>query len=180
MENEMSGKITEIYVILLEEGTSTMRPTEAEDLGDGLFRLLPTPDYDPEDEVWEFEPQTIVYGQDSVTSDGERILKAIRLPLRRDDMIKEYSGYKICQIYVLDSNNNPILTDAIDLGNGFFKLLPTENYDPLHDHWEFTPGSIVIAKEETNAFGKNTRVAFEQIREDRMSGDYARFIMKSN
>lgn len=49
-----------LYVYLLDEGVDVWRPTEAIDLGDGLYELLPTPDYDPEDEVWEFLPGTIV------------------------------------------------------------------------------------------------------------------------
>ena len=49
-----------IYVSLLEEGTATMRPTEAIIVGEGLYKLLPTKDYDPEDEIWEFLPGTVV------------------------------------------------------------------------------------------------------------------------
>ncbi len=51
-----------IYVVLLEEGTDTIRGTQAIPLGSGLYKLLPTPDYDPEDEVWEFLPGTVVRG----------------------------------------------------------------------------------------------------------------------
>jgi len=53
------GKTT-VYVALLEEGTVCARPTQAEKLGNGLYRLLPTPDYDPADETWEFAPGSIV------------------------------------------------------------------------------------------------------------------------
>jgi hypothetical protein len=52
-------KIT-IYVRLLDEGTEVSRPTQAVDLGDGLFSLLATPDYDPIDEIWEFPPGSVV------------------------------------------------------------------------------------------------------------------------
>jgi hypothetical protein len=34
-----------------------------------------------------------------------------------------------------------------------FKLLPTGNYDPNDEHWEFVPGSIVRAKEVRNVDG---------------------------
>jgi len=50
----------EIYVRLLREGTECSRPTQALDLGNGLYKILPTPNYDPEDEVWEFLPDSIV------------------------------------------------------------------------------------------------------------------------
>jgi hypothetical protein len=55
-------KNQEIYVILLDEGTDTIRPTKAEVLPNGLYKLLPTPNYDPEDEHWEFPPGSIVKG----------------------------------------------------------------------------------------------------------------------
>ena len=50
----------DIYVRLLNEGTECSRPTTALNLGNGLFKILPTPDYDPDDEVWEFPPDSIV------------------------------------------------------------------------------------------------------------------------
>ena len=49
-----------IYVPLLNEGTDVSRPTEAIDLGDGLFEILPSEHYDPEDESWEFPPGSVV------------------------------------------------------------------------------------------------------------------------
>jgi len=36
---------------------------------------------------------------------------------------------------------------AVNLANGLFKLLPTKDYDPEDEHWEFLPASIVRAKE---------------------------------
>lgn len=53
-------KKIKVYVTLLEEGTDTIRATDAIDLGNGLFKLLPTHNYDPEDEIWEFLPGSIV------------------------------------------------------------------------------------------------------------------------
>ncbi len=52
-----------IYVRLLGEGTEVCRPATAIDLGNGRFRLQPTPDYDPLDEDWEFAPGTEVRGE---------------------------------------------------------------------------------------------------------------------
>ena len=48
-------KVT-VYVRLLDEGTEVSRPTEALTLDEGVYQLLPTHDYDPEDERWEFPP----------------------------------------------------------------------------------------------------------------------------
>jgi hypothetical protein len=63
-----------IHVALLDEGTWCARATECVDLGDGLFRLLATPDYDPEDEHWEFPPGSVVRGKTVCGSDGEYLL----------------------------------------------------------------------------------------------------------
>jgi hypothetical protein len=51
---------TTIYIRLLDEGTEVFRPTKADDLGDGVFKVLPSPDYNPQDEKWEFVPGTLV------------------------------------------------------------------------------------------------------------------------
>ena len=56
----MVEETVEIYVQLLEEGTPTARPTQAIPLSNGLYEILPTSDYDPADEIWEFLPGSIV------------------------------------------------------------------------------------------------------------------------
>ena len=69
---------TTIYIRLLDEGTEVFRPTEAEMLEGDIFKLLPTSDYDPKDEHWEFIPGTVVRG---VTQklEGEDVLLAVSL-----------------------------------------------------------------------------------------------------
>lgn len=67
-----------IYIRLLEEGTEVWRPTEAEELRDGLFKLLPTPNYDPEDEHWEFGPGSVVRGV-SRKVEGDAVLVAVKV-----------------------------------------------------------------------------------------------------
>ena len=64
----------QIYVQLLDEGTPTMRPTEAIVLENGLFKVLPIPDYDPEDEIWEYLPGSIVKCQEFKNEDGQYLL----------------------------------------------------------------------------------------------------------
>jgi len=49
-----------IYIKLLNEGSEAWRPTLGEEMRDNIFRVLPTSDYDPEDEEWEFIPGSIV------------------------------------------------------------------------------------------------------------------------
>jgi len=60
-----------IYIRLLDEGIDVWRPTEGLDLGGGLFRILPTPDYDPEDEKWEFLPGSVVECKNTQSPEGE-------------------------------------------------------------------------------------------------------------
>ena len=52
-------KVT-VYVRLLDEGTEVVRPTLAEEVAPSLYRLLPTQDYDPADEIWEFPPGSLI------------------------------------------------------------------------------------------------------------------------
>ncbi len=75
----VTQKTVKIYVDLSEEGSPTMRPTQAIDLGNGLYKLLPTPNYDPEDEVWEFLPGSVVRGETRKDTRGE-YLYAVKLP----------------------------------------------------------------------------------------------------
>jgi hypothetical protein len=70
--------IVQIYVNLLNEGTPCSRPTQALALGNGLFELLPTEDYDPDDEHWEFLPGSLVRGMEA-HRDGEPYLLAVSL-----------------------------------------------------------------------------------------------------
>jgi len=60
MERKISANIVKIYINLLEEGTPTWRPTQAIALPNGLYKILPTPNYNPESEIWEFLPNSIV------------------------------------------------------------------------------------------------------------------------
>jgi hypothetical protein len=55
-----STEPTSVFVRLLGEGTVVFRPTSAEFLEPGKARLLAPPDYDPEDENWEFTPGSVV------------------------------------------------------------------------------------------------------------------------
>jgi hypothetical protein len=51
---------TTVYVHLLDEGVTVIRPTQAVPLGGEAYKLLATPDYDPADEHWEFVPGSVV------------------------------------------------------------------------------------------------------------------------
>lgn len=68
----------EIYVQLLDEGTTTYRPTQGVDHGDDAFYLLPTSGYDPEIETWEFPPGSLVLC-DQVEREGKILLFASKL-----------------------------------------------------------------------------------------------------
>jgi hypothetical protein len=60
VEMDSTTNRTKIYVRLLDEGTEVSRPTVARELGAGLYEILPTEQYDPEDEKWEFPPGSVV------------------------------------------------------------------------------------------------------------------------
>jgi hypothetical protein len=66
--------VVEIHVRLLGEGTDCSRPTQGVVLGDGLFKLLPTDNYDAEDEHWEFLPGSIVRAEEVRVGDGIHLI----------------------------------------------------------------------------------------------------------
>lgn len=55
-----TGSTVTITMQLLDEGTPTARPVQAVPLGNGLYKVQPTPNYDPETETWEFPPGSVV------------------------------------------------------------------------------------------------------------------------
>ena len=75
-EKDLSINPIEIYVKLIGEGTLVFRPTIGEPIGEGQFRLLPTEDYDPEDETWEFLPGSVVRGEKR-RLDGDDVIVAV-------------------------------------------------------------------------------------------------------
>ncbi len=67
-----------IFVKLTDEIVDVWRPTAAISLGGDVYKILPTPNYDPEVEEWEFAPGSIVRAEIQTHSCGE-ILVAVEL-----------------------------------------------------------------------------------------------------
>ena len=66
-----------VYIPLLNEGTSVVRPAQAIRLRENVYQVLPTSDYDPDDEEWEFPPGTSVECEPETRS-GQDVLVAKR------------------------------------------------------------------------------------------------------
>ncbi len=49
-----------IYIPLLNEGTPVVRATLGTKVGGNVYRVLPSKDYDPATEEWEFPPGSVV------------------------------------------------------------------------------------------------------------------------
>ena len=64
-----------IYIELLNEGTSVWRPTSALRVGPCTYVVLPTPNYHPADEEWQFPPGSVVVGR-MQTKSGREVLVA--------------------------------------------------------------------------------------------------------
>jgi len=60
MSAAMDSNTSTIYVHLLDEGTTVVRPTQGAPLGADVYQVQATPDYDPDDEHWQFPPGSIV------------------------------------------------------------------------------------------------------------------------
>jgi hypothetical protein len=59
-ETGSSTSPIEVFIPLRNEGTDVLRPTLGLVVGSNEVEVLPTPDYDPADEAWEFPPGTRV------------------------------------------------------------------------------------------------------------------------
>jgi hypothetical protein len=59
-EMASSTSIVTVYVPLLNEGTPVIRPTQGVKVAENVYRVLPSKDYDPNDEEWEFPPGSVV------------------------------------------------------------------------------------------------------------------------
>jgi hypothetical protein len=65
-----------IYIPLLDEGTQVWRPTEGEVVSDLIFKVLPSANYDVEDEHWAFPPGTLVRCVTELKA-GKQVLVAV-------------------------------------------------------------------------------------------------------
>jgi hypothetical protein len=74
-ETASSTSTVEIFVPLLNEGVDVWRPTQGLVLGPNEVQVLPTPNYDPTLEEWEFPPGTRVTCSREVW-DGRELLVA--------------------------------------------------------------------------------------------------------
>ena len=60
-----------VYVKLCGEGTVVFRPVKAILLGPATARLTTPPDYDPDDEDWEFAPGSVVHVERRIINGNE-------------------------------------------------------------------------------------------------------------
>lgn len=67
----------EIYIQLLNEGTKVYRPVNSEQIGENVFIVGGFDLYDPEDELWEFSPGTVVLVSEK-NLEGDFVLVAIK------------------------------------------------------------------------------------------------------
>lgn len=66
-----------IYIQLLNEGSIVYRPVPSYEIGNNIFKVDGFEIYDPEDEEWEFPPETYVLVEEQIR-DGVNILVAIQ------------------------------------------------------------------------------------------------------
>ena len=84
--SEKSNADLTIYIPLQNEGVEVFRPTEAMAFGDGYYKVLPTPHYDPADEEWQFLPETIVKGEWRKNGSNECLYAVERLVLSPEEI----------------------------------------------------------------------------------------------
>jgi hypothetical protein len=75
--SEIMARVAEVYVRLLDEGVDAWRPVRAEEIGNGICKLLEQP-YERDVETWEFEPNDVVVCE-SIEADSGPFLGGTRL-----------------------------------------------------------------------------------------------------
>ena len=71
-----------IYVQLLEEGTQVYRPVPVLPIEDEVYQLQGHELYDPEDELWEFTPGTLVKAELKYLVEGPVLVAVEKLPTK--------------------------------------------------------------------------------------------------
>lgn len=148
------GDIIDVCVELLDEGSEGWRLTKALHIGNGYYKLLLPPKYDPEDELWAFLPGDIVRSEQVPSSFG-LIKRAASHP-----------NVNAIRIDVEQTERSPFWvrrSNALAMGDGPYKILPTPTYDPKDGHWKFLPGDIVWLKQFKASDGFTYLMPFEKI-----------------
>ena len=67
---------TTIFIELLEEGTQVWRPVEAEQVREGVFRIIGK---QPEDERWQFASGSVVHCRERTFDGGQTAIVAYEM-----------------------------------------------------------------------------------------------------
>lgn len=81
MSEETASNIETVYVQLLDEGTIVFRPTKGIRLEESIYKILPTKNYDPEDERWEFPPESVVKCLVRELDGKESLVAVLKVPV---------------------------------------------------------------------------------------------------
>jgi|GEM_PF-660170 len=81
-EKISNTKIEVIYIPLLNEGTPAFRPAKGLKLNKNVFKVLTDGEYDPEDEDWEFPPETVVICEKESMNGEELLVAKAKVPER--------------------------------------------------------------------------------------------------
>ncbi|MCB2263940.1 MAG: hypothetical protein LGR52_13560 [Candidatus Thiosymbion ectosymbiont of Robbea hypermnestra] len=90
-------KVVKVYVHLLNEGTTVLRPVPSLEIGNNWYLLQETKDYDPDDEEWEFLPGAVVFCEPENHEGGEVLVarytvsKDVDVGVRRPCEIRAFS-----------------------------------------------------------------------------------------
>ncbi|MDC0980409.1 hypothetical protein OAQ84_01600, partial [Bdellovibrionales bacterium] len=114
---------------------------ESKKLSDNVYKLLRVKDYNPEDLVLQFLPGAEVLCKPKKFSDGDVLPHAIQLANPKDDLVK-YMGKAMIYVKIVGAKWKFRPTPAVMVEEMVFKILPSKNYDPEKEKWEFQPGSI--------------------------------------
>jgi hypothetical protein len=134
-------KITDVYVELLHEGSEMWRLTQAIESQEGLWEVLPTQDYDSEEETWLHPPRSLVRLKPSSRGDVMAVhpdpsAVRIQMPMTGGDL-------DVSTAYV-----KPVE------GEECFEILPLSEHPTLQRQWLFPPKTKVRLEKRKMPFGE--------------------------
>src|SRR5216683_4659890 len=130
---QASTATTTIYIRILEEATTCLRPTQAVLLPDATYRVLPSVDYDPTDEVWEFVPGSTVHCESFDGESGPYLLAIAEVGV--DGPKKERATLAVSENALEYRDQRGHLLWRLNPGNIVLVAEYTTNEGPFGDDW---------------------------------------------
>lgn len=134
-------KVMDIYVELLDEGSEMWRLTQGIESQEGLWEVLPTQNYDSQEETWLHPPHSFVRLKQS--SRGDFVAVHVDPSAVRIQMPMTGGPFKVTTAYAKPTAEG-----------GLFEILPMKDHENIQKDWVFPPKTKVHLEKRSHSFGE--------------------------